>query len=521
MGIPAYFSFIIKNHTRIIKSIDTLSQIDNLYMDCNSIIYDCFHSLEDKKSNVEINIIKGVISKIKYYLQTIKPCKKVILAFDGVAPVAKLEQQRTRRTRSQFLNEINSELIGSKNDKWNTNAITPGTEFMKNLGTSIVKEFNNNDKIIVDFFKPGEGEHKIFDYIRTNPKQHDNFNTIIYGLDADLIMLSINHLPICNNIYLFRETPEFIKSLDSSLNPNKLYMIDIPLLTEQITIDMNNNNEVTTKQQKNRIYDYIFICFLLGNDFMPHFPSINIRTNGIDILLDVYRNTFGDTDKNLTNGSIIYWKNFRQYIKKIAENEENYIKHEHIKRDKASKRFYGSKTNEDKEFKFTSIPSFDRVFEKFINPFEEGWQKRYYKVLFNVDIDDTRKKQICHNYLEALEWTFKYYNQGCYDWRWKYKYNYAPLFEDLIKFIPYFETEFIKKEPINPVSSSVQLAYVLPKISFNLLDKKIHDKIQPYINEWYTDELEFKYSYCKYFWESHIELPEIPLNKLETLLTNI
>ena len=518
MGIPAYFSYIIKNHKKIIKVIESLDEVHNLYMDCNSIIYDAFYSLEDKTNNVHNNIIAAVISKIRHYITKIKPTRNIILAFDGVAPVAKLEQQRTRRTRSQFLNEINANLKNKPNNSWNTNAITPGTDFMNQLGTAITSEFKNNNNIIVNFFTPGEGEHKIFEYIRVNPNMHVGLNTIIYGLDADLIMLSINHLPITNQIYLFRETPEFIKSLDSSLNPNKLYMIDIPLLTNQIILDMNNGKEVTGELHKRRIYDYIFLCFFLGNDFMPHFPSINIRTNGINILLDVYRNTFGDTDENLTDGTKIYWKNVRKIIQKLAESEENYLKHEHIKRDKGEKRFLPTNTPEEKENKFNSIPSFDRIYEKFINPFEVGWQERYYKTLFNMKIDDTRKQQVCQNYMEALEWTFKYYSSGCHDWRWKYNYNYAPLLEDLIKFIPYFDTDFIKKKLPNPVTAKTQLAYVLPKTSHNLIEKDVLNKLHPYIDEWYPENYEFKYAYCKYFWESHVDLPEIPIDKLELLV---
>jgi len=99
--------------------------------------------------------------------------------------------------------------------------------------------------------------------LRDHPFFHIDFNTIIYGLDADLIMLSINHLPITRNIYLFRETPEFIKSINSELEPNDSYMLDIPELADAITIDMNNGQELTSDQQKNRIYDYIFLCFFL------------------------------------------------------------------------------------------------------------------------------------------------------------------------------------------------------------------------------------------------------------------
>ena len=74
--------------------------------------------------------------------------------------------------------------------------------------------------------------------------------------------------------------------------------------------------EVTSdiESKRNRITDYIFMCFLLGNDFMPHFPALNIRTVGIDILLNVYRETLGKTNKYLTNGNKIMWKNFCDFF---------------------------------------------------------------------------------------------------------------------------------------------------------------------------------------------------------------
>jgi 5'-3' exonuclease len=338
---------------------------------------------------------------------------------------------------------------------------------------------------------------------------------VIYGLDADLIMLSINHLPCSENIYLFRETPEFIKSINAELEPNESYIMDIPELARIITLDMNNGEELTTEQQKNRIYDYIFLCFFLGNDFMPHFPSVNIRTGGIDKMLNAYKATIGGTNENLTDGKRIFWKNVRKMVQFLAENEEEFFKAETKLRDRKERIPMANITPEDKYKQFDSIPLYDRALEKYINPYKENWQTRYYKTLFNVDIDEMRRKQICTNYLEGLEWTMKYYTTGCPDWRWCYNHNYPPLFCDLIHYIPYFDTEFIQDVKPQPVTELVQLCYVLPKQSLQLLPEKLYNSLMKNHSDWYNTDCTFVWAYCKYFWESHVNLPHIDINVLE------
>ena len=318
MGVPKMFSYIVQNYSSVIKRLTRNTiQINNLYLDCNSIIYDAVHTIDfSKLTESDVNtIIRSVILKIDEYIHLIQPDQFIFIAFDGVAPVAKLEQQRERRYKSLYQNQITKSVFkGLKPDPWNTTAITPGTLFMKELNLQIKgyykdpKKYNVKNIILSTSDKFGEGEHKLFDFIRSYPEHHKNSSTLIYGLDADLIMLCINHLPISDKIYLFRETPHFIKTINAELDPNETYFIDIPELANIITLDMNNGKELTTEQQKNRIYDYIFLCFFLGNDFMPHFPSVNIRTGGVDKMLNAYKATIGNTNENLTNGKIIYWK---------------------------------------------------------------------------------------------------------------------------------------------------------------------------------------------------------------------
>ena len=531
MGIPNYFSFVVKNYPHIIKKyVKDILKVDNLYLDCNSIIYDTYSKLDVNKltETVGISIIKLVILKIEEYISIIQPSKMVIIAFDGVAPVAKLEQQRSRRYKSWYQNEI-SRIIFKKetSDVWNTTAITPGTKFMSQLNHKITehfKKYRNISVIVSGSNKVGEGEHKLFSYIRANFEKHSDETTVIYGLDADLIMLSINHLPLSPNIYLFRETPHFIKTIDNSLEPNSNYFIDIPEFAKSLTLYLNNDTELTTEQQKNKIYDYIFLCFFLGNDFLPHFPAINIRTGGVDKMMNAYKATIGDRNLNLTDGKTIYWGNVRKLVQFLANQEEESIIKEHYSRNKKERYKLPDNTPEEKFKKFEATPGFEREMELFINPVKPSWQSRYYQGLFGIkdkDINEDNealKREISINYLQGLEWTMKYYTTGCPDWRWKYKYNYPPLLQDLIKHIPLFNTEFVPYCAPNPVSEIVQLCYVLPRASLALLPKRLYFELIKKYEHWYKGNCDFVWAYCRYFWESHVDMNEIDIDELEKFI---
>ena len=160
MGIPAYFSHIVKQHKDIIKKFNKdFGVVDNLLMDCNSIVYDCIRSID--------------------YIKDIKPTNTVYIAFDGVAPVAKLEQQRTRRYKSHFTNNVIDSFKNTKTSYWDTTNITPGTNFMNKLSKYIHNYFNDSrnfnvkNLIISTSTTEGEGEHKLFSDIR---KDNDYIN---------------------------------------------------------------------------------------------------------------------------------------------------------------------------------------------------------------------------------------------------------------------------------------------------------------------------------------------------------
>jgi len=654
MGIPSYFSNIVKQYKHVIKKLAGLPQIHNLYMDTNGLIYDAVrvvgsnHGMSDDE--YESKIIQCVCAKIDEYLLLFRPTNKVLIAFDGVAPVAKLNQQRERRYKSWFTGVVEKTImrknallldplsssaikapvtdISVDSKAWNTSSITPGTRFMtklnsrmqdycaekgREIGSSVVYVYSGSNV-------PGEGEHKIFEYIRENGLYHRDTTTLIYGLDADLIMLCLNHLHISQNIYLYRDTPEFIQSLDSTLSSSDQYYLDIPafacsleaVMHETTTPLLANNNSAYTSDSTTvaakvaidatsssasritpdviaAIDDYIVMAFMLGNDFMPHFPSLNLRTNGMTVLLQTYANMFRVSKEYLVMRDVrtgqpkIVWKTMRAFIGLLAETEHNRFMNEHKLRDRQSKQRFGGggdgggggggggkgglghkQATTDTVVApaavvvdirdltkiacnrvvqlvgnverchsmndFMLIPMQERAVEKYIDPFRENWEYRYYDALFDIDIyaksggngTISRLQSICVNYIEGLEWTMRYYSTGCVDWRWTYKYPYAPLLVDLMRFMPHLDTTlFPNKVEKNPVRDLVQLCYVLPMASHGLLPPAVAEKLKRSYSNYYCDKLDFKWSYCKYFWEAHTELPHIRISELERVVVGV
>ncbi len=548
MGIPSYFSYIIKNHPNILRTMShhRNTRFNALYMDCNSIIYDAVRTLEetDAKSLVSVDafenkLIEQVIAKIKYYIQLIHPTHVAYISFDGVAPLAKMDQQKERRHRSAYLASVLSHAHAHKS--FNTTAITPGTNFMTKLSgrvnaqfrtTTIGAELGVKTVVVSASDEPGEGEHKMFDYLRNNSCSEDN--VAVYGLDADLIMLSMFHCSYCFNIHIFREAPEFSTHILpaglKSRTKTDLVFIDTfkftrALLGEMGVTNMNQPPRAYTPQQlRMRIHDYVFMCFMLGNDFMPHFLALNIRTAGIGRLMDTYNTviaakglSFVKINKNTNQrppelclqNCQIQWKSVYLFVAALAKNEHTFIKEEMEQRAKMAKGVAQStaanplKTPQDKEAAIMNIPMLFRQDEEYINPHMSNWQARYYSVAFNSN-NEVDVHAVCKNYCEGLEWTFKYYTSGCPHWQWKYEYSYPPLLEDLAVYLSNLEddhTYFNSEDAaVKPCSPAEQLLYVLPKAHHYLLPGGETETVDSVGHEEYN----FSWIGCRYFWEAHL-----------------
>ena len=585
MGIPSFFVHAVRTYKSIVKPISSLGvPVSNLYLDCNGLIYNAVRDVKlphtsANRDAYESAIISYVCDSISGYVKTVSPTHSVFIAFDGVAPSAKLNQQRERRFKTWLSTAIDHEggdehplkphcadnfhcsdrgVRGSSlrsADVWSTACITPGTEFMNKLHTemtrytAVANQTAGPQYILSTSTDPGEGEHKLFEHIRANPEQHRDQVTLVYGLDADLIMLTLNHLHISSRIFLYRETPEFIRSVDSSLRPNEQYYVDIPYMADciarHITVSTDAGNTMTKVEspidpvvRKYLVYDYIFMFFMMGNDFMPHFPSMNIRTNGPSTVMDAYRTVFKNSheQRDSRNRSFILfhdegtrpqidWANVRTFVEHLAASEHDRLIGEHALRNKKRgdwervhdmTRIWGENYETAYELivdkcetseQTLHLPATERGLEYYIDPIKPNWERRYYHALFDEPVTDKRCKAYCMNYLEGLEWTFAYYTYGCVDWKWKYQYMYPPLLQDLVRFIPRTTTTttvLLQTQPKSPITSIEQLQYVLPPaLQRALIPGHLHSSGND-TDEQVTRGLVIKWAYCKYFWEAHL-----------------
>ena len=225
-----------------------------------------------------------------------RPSHLLYLALDGVAPRAKMNQQRARRfcsAREAGESDAAKQSLGIpvNSDRWDHNQITPGTPFMdrlaKFLRVYVAKRqrlggplWRNLVVVIDDASSPGEGEHKIIEYLRrwrASPAYSPDDWHAICGQDADLIMLSLAlHEP---RICVLRERVEppqkkkrggrpaaVVDEEDKGLDVLRLDRLRQYLLFE-FAIPLGQPGVLPFAFHLERLIDdFIFLCFFVGNN---------------------------------------------------------------------------------------------------------------------------------------------------------------------------------------------------------------------------------------------------------------
>lgn len=334
--------------------------------------------------------------------------------------------------------------------------------------------------------EPGEGEHCILQYIY-NMKNADKQQHIIYGLDADLIMLSL--ATKLKEIYLLREVQHF-EGKSSIQNNDLFHYLSLSKLRESFKIEAEKEYEIKIKKIENVVDDFLFLCFFLGNDFLPHLKAIDIYNDGINLLLKEYYNILKSTNQNENDYLLSPGKNKiinMQFLKKLlnilSQNEDKYIK------DNISK--------ERRRSKFDPI--------KYLN---NNWEYRYYNYFFKTNTPDFIKK-VCENYWKTIVWTMEYYFNKCPSWSHYYYYANSPTLNDMTRYINYNDLNKIKFKETKPNTAYEQLMMILPPNSSQLLPKKLSNLMKNELCEYYPTDFVLDTVDKKVNWMYEPKLPYI------------
>ncbi|KAJ8079506.1 exonuclease II Exo2 [Marasmius tenuissimus] len=331
-----------------------IPEFDNLYLDFNGIIHNCSHP-NDEDAHFRLSeeqIFTSIFAYVDHLFGKIRPKKLFYMAVDGVAPRAKMNQQRSRRFRTAREAKEVREKAEAKGEKlpdekaFDSNCITPGTPFMAKLSEQlryfvnkkITEDSNWRDVEVVlsGHDVPGEGEHKIMEYIRLSraqPGYNPNMRHCLYGLDADLIMLGLlSHDP---HFCLLREEVKFgparKKSNNNSLESINFYLLHLSLFREYLDLEFHSIAPSLPFQYslERIIDDFVLLAAFVGNDFLPNLPDLHIHENGLERLFEVYKHVLPSLDGYINDAGIINMPRLQRILDEMATWEQEVFEREY------------------------------------------------------------------------------------------------------------------------------------------------------------------------------------------------
>lgn len=562
MGIPKMFRFLTDRYPVILQSLDEDQVYDNFYLDMNGIIHQCTHP--DDSTLVQNDteaFFRAIFEYTERLFRIVGPRKLMFLAIDGVAPRAKMNQQRSRRFRSAKEAERSmSEAISRGDDipdgsPFDSNCITPGTQFMTELSLRFrewIDEKMRSDPawqqgctvVFSGSEVPGEGEHKLVDYIRTwcrSDEYDPTVRHVMYGLDADLMMLGLlsrtPHFTLLREKMRFgrkgaRKTPQ-LKGTRS--DAREFDLLPIALLRDMLFLEFSraendgmkqtatqlsaslaeqrkkmaesrgerrqtgggegsdrespdSGGKRTFKYNARRVVDdFVFMCMLVGNDFIPNLPHMDIADGALNVMFRVYKNMIRDWRGYLTDEHRLHPDRLQSFLHALSENEPQYFA--------------------------------NRAFDDAVPEYKDAatFRRAYYSIKFGFDVESEsgpeRLAQLRMNYLEGLHWCLQYYHQGVSSWTWFYPEFYAPLASDM-KDLRSMKVSFKKGRPFSPVE---QLLSVLPPHSAQFLPGPMRDLMtredSPVI-DFYPDSFETDQNNKRNPWEAVVIIPFIDETRL-------
>ncbi|KAJ8274224.1 hypothetical protein COCON_G00088490 [Conger conger] len=575
MGVPKFYRWISERYpclSEVVKE-HQIPEFDNLYLDMNGIIHQCSHpNDEDVHFRIsEEKIFADIFHYLEVLFRIIKPRKVFFMAVDGVAPRAKMNQQRGRRFRSAKEAEDKIKKALEKGEvlpteaRFDSNCITPGTEFMARLQEQL-KYFVHN-KLSTDkswqgvsvylsgHETPGEGEHKIMEFIRSEnarPGHDPNTRHCLYGLDADLIMLGLtSHEP---HFSLLREEVRFggrkAQKRITAPEETTFHLLHLSLMREYIDYEFSElKNKISFEYDLERIIDdWILMGFLVGNDFIPHLPHLHINHDALPLLYRTYISVLPSLTGYLNENGNLNLVNFQKYLEKLSEFDREHFSEVFVDlkwfESKVGNKYLNeaaglaaeeARTQEGRRSKVQgdslsltvldggkdlgTLPTRDCAEEDgeeddiFETEFRQ-YKRTYYMTKMGVDVvsDEFLANQaLC--YVEGIQWILHYYYHGVQSWSWYYPYHYAPFLSD-VRNIAGLRLQFHLGQPFMPFQ---QLLGVLPAASKDLLPQSYQHLMMSEgspIIEYYPLDFKTDLNGKQQEWEAVVLIPFIDEKRL-------
>jgi 5'-3' exonuclease len=494
MGIPSYYRTLIQRLPHAIqrKAPSGAAAVKTLVVDMNCMIY---HVLKEPKMEStpypgevgrlgwERKLQAEVCSYLTHIWKEAGAPTQTYVALDGVVPYAKIKQQRFRRFKggagawggadcapiggawgggaTQSIGGAWG--VGATQPIWDKNAITPGTQFMEAMGDSLRETGKKHGWIISDTNDPGEGEHKVLQWLLKT--QLNPGSIVVYGLDADLILLCLiagDKLGAQYPIFLLREAMAFGKLVRQDQGEVDLCFFQISTLRESL----EGHKKSWTKEQ---FYDYVFGMSFCGNDFLPTGLSLRIRDDGHSILL-AGLNELWSKGLNLVriDGDILRpnAQGLKAFAYWISRQEERLIL-------TTIRRKMTARLGEDEA---DNLPLREQAEKPMIEVrgdqvyLKKGWKSEYCKLAIGEDSLEQRKTRVT-DFWRGWCWILDYYQGRRVDLEWVYPAGYPPTWSDLVEHfeLPVDGLEQALEQVQVPLKPQEQLALVLPMSSWGLM----------------------------------------------------
>ena len=532
MGIPSYYKKLLNTVPDLIKRGRPDAGIDWLFMDFNCLIYHCLHRAdtpvypgEAGREEWELQFIACIVQYCLKVIKEVAPRSGVFIAIDGVVPMAKMRQQRLRRFKSVWLRKADTNVnakadtnVNAKAETWDTNAITPGTLFMKKLHTGLDNMIRHKGKgwILSTSDQPGEGEHKLLAEWRTG-KYQGHF--AVYGLDADLIVLSLlgqEQCKLSNEIWLFREEMDKGQIAYDAMGEEQFEWFSIHALRDWLSTEFSSDPKV----KRQFILNYACAMSVLGNDFLPSSLGLKIREDGHAELLNLLRVQEPLVDSTTLEISLSGLTSlFARLVMKETDRVETYI----AKKRMTARALAGAIPLGDNNWPLAHVAEECLVDPANKRKLATNWQNNYLQNFFPGHRTLSHRDAICKTYLYGIQWIWAYYtgqtSSVCFNWY--YPHSLPPLWEWIHGYLrshtlPSFpETVWVRAEDIRPVE---QLTLVLPLESWWLIPPCIEKQFPSLAPQFFPAAFSFESVGKRFFWECETQIPMPSIRELKAIL---